>query len=272
MWISFPVVGFVFTVCFFALCLPVATSANDLPVDLELVLAVDISASMSPDEQKLQRKGYIDAFRSQRVLQAVRSGAFGRIAVAYVEWADAGNQNIVVPWMLLDDADSIRRFADALALVPIGRDFRTSISEALLFSRDLFEGNGFSGERKAIDLSANGPNNRGPAVETARDMVVADGVTINGLPIMTRLRWGGGLYSIAGLDFYFEDCVIGGPGAFVVAVRNLKEFAATIERKLILEIAALPNQSVMLIAEVSRPKKMDCMAGERSSGHLLPSE
>ncbi len=272
MWTRPTVANIACAMCFSALCLPTAAAANDVPVDLELVLAVDISASMTPDEQLLQRQGYIDAFRSPRVLQAVRSGAFGRIAVAYVEWADAGNQTLVVPWTLLEDTESIGRFADALALGPIGRDFSTSISEALLFSRDLFEDNGFAAERKTIDLSANGPNNRGPAVEYARDAVVADGVTINGLPIMTRLRWGGGLYSIAGLDFYFEDCVIGGPGAFVVAVKNLKEFAETIERKLLLEIAARPDHVIVQIAEVRRPKQMDCMAGEKNGGRLLPSE
>jgi hypothetical protein len=100
--------------------------------------------------------------------------------------------------------------------------------------------------------------------------VVADGITINGLPIMTRLRWGGGLYSIAGLEFYFDDCVVGGPGAFVMAVRNVREFAATIERKLILEIAKRPDLLVLPIAETRRPHKMDCMAGEKNGGRLLP--
>ena len=272
MWVSLALGRTAFAICAATIFLAVAATADDLPVDLELVLAVDTSASMTPDEQQLQRQGYVDALRSERVLQAVRTGAFGRIAIAYVEWADTGAQNVVMPWTLLDTAASLSGFADRLAMLPIGRDFNTSLSQALLFSRGLFDGNGFRGERKVIDISANGPNNRGPRVEAARDIVLAEGITINGLPIMTRLRWGGGLYSIAGLDFYFDDCVIGGPGAFVMAVRNVREFAATIERKLILEIARRPDLLVLPIAEIRRPPKMDCMAGEKSGGRLLPEE
>jgi hypothetical protein len=272
MWTSLALGKAAFAMCAATLCLPVAATVDDLPVDLELVLAVDISASMTPDEQQLQRQGYVDALRSERLLQAVRTGAFGRIAIVYVEWADSATQNIVMPWTLLDTEESFSRFADGLAMLPIGRDFNTSLSQALLFSRGLFDGNGFRGERKVIDISANGPNNRGPRIETARDIVLADGITINGLPIMTRLRWGGGLYSIAGLDFYFEDCVIGGPGAFVVAVRNVREFAATIERKLILEIAHRPGDLILPIADIERPHKMDCMVGEKNGRRLLPQE
>lgn len=264
------VADLVLALCVSALCVPDAALAKDVPVDLELVLAVDVSASMTPDEQKLQRQGYIDAFRSPRVTAAARSGAFGRIAVTYVEWANEDRQGVVVPWTLVEDEVSARAFADALSGVPVGRDFSTSISQALLFSQRQFDDNGFAGERRAIDLSANGPNNRGVPVAVARDVVVADGIIINGLPIMIRLRWGGGLYSIAGLDFYFEDCVIGGPGAFVMPVRNVREFAAIIERKLILEIAGRADDRVMPIAEIRRPEQMDCLAGEKNGGSLLP--
>jgi hypothetical protein len=250
----------------------VPAAAAEIPVDLELVLAVDVSASMTPDEQKLQRQGYIAAFRSERVVDAIRSGAFGRIAVTKLEWANEDRQSVVVPWTLVEGEAGARTFAERLSAVPVGRDFSTSISQALLYARGLFEANGFAGERRAIDLSANGPNNRGAPVETARDTLVADGIIINGLPIMIRLRWGGGLYSIAGLDFYFEDCVIGGPGAFVMPVRHVREFAAIIERKLILEIAGRLDERVMPIAEVRRPDRMDCLAGEKNGGSLLPRE
>jgi len=263
-----PISGFVFAACLAALSVPFAASAKELPVDLELVLAVDISASISPDEQQLQRQGYVDAFRSSRVLKAVRSGAFGSIAVAYVEWAHAGYQKLVLPWAVINSAESAGRFADALARAPISQSFGASISAALLFSRDLFEDNGYAGERRAIDLSANGANNKGMPVRAARNTVVADGVTINGLPIMIHLS-----NNIIGLDFYFEDCVIGGPGAFEVPVKDPGEFAATIERKLVLEISSRLDHLIMPIAaDVERPLRMDCMAGEKFLGRLLPAE
>jgi hypothetical protein len=245
---------------------------DEIPVDLELVLAVDVSASMTRDEQELQRQGYVEAFRSRRVLNAIRSGAHGRIAVAYVEWADEGNQQLVLPWTLVDSADSASRFAEALAAAPIGREFGTSISGAVRFARGQFESNGYAGERQAIDVSGDGPNNLGPPVDGARDAAVADGVTINGLPIMIRLRWGAGLYSIEGLDYYFEDCVIGGPGAFVVVVKSDREFASAIERKLVLEISGGPTATVMPVAAFRRPQRMDCMSGERNGGRLLPAQ
>ena len=263
-----PIAGLVLATWLVALSVPFAASAKDLPVDVELVLAVDISGSISPDEAQLQRQGYIAAFRSSRVLKAVRSGALGSIAVAYVEWAHAGYQKLVLPWTVIYSAESAGGFADALARAPISQSFGTSMSAALLFSLDLFEDNGYAGERRAIDLSANGANNKGLPVRTARNTVITDGVTINGLPIMIHLS-----NNIIGLDFYFEDCVIGAPGAFEVPVKDPGEFAATIERKLVLEISSHLDRLIMPIAaEVKRPLRMDCMAGEKSLGRLLPAE
>lgn len=244
-------------------------AASDLPVDLELILAIDVSASITEDEQELQREGYASALRSPRVLNAIRSGAYGRIALAYVEWADPKQQEIVVPWMIIEDPATAESVATRLATTPVKRFFGTSISQALLFSAGLFDDNGFAGERRAIDISGNGPNNLGLPVEAARDLLVTQGITINGLPIMIRTRWSAGLYSIAGLDWYFDDCVVGGPGAFTVAVKNEGEFAAAIERKLVLEISAR-SSLVVLIADERRPHRMDCMAGEKNSGRLLP--
>jgi Protein of unknown function (DUF1194) len=244
-----------------------SAAGGDMPVDLELVLAVDVSASMTGDEEELQRKGYVAAFRSPRVLNAIRSGPTGRIAVTFVEWADAGKQDVIVPWTLVEDAGSAGRFADALQAKPLQRMFGTSIAGALLFAAALFEKNDFAGERKAIDISGNGPNNLGLPVEQARDTVVDKGVTINGLPVMIRTRWSAGLYSIAGLDFYFDDCVIGGPGAFTVVIREEDEFATAIERKLVLEISSLAR--TIPVAAVERPHHMDCLAGEKGV-NLLP--
>jgi hypothetical protein len=248
--------------------LPSAAVAGDVPVDLELVLAVDVSASIGRDEQELQRQGYVAAFRSPRVVNAIRSGQLGSIAVTYVEWAETGNEEVIVPWTLLDDAQTAVSFADALAAKPMQRLFGTSIAGALLFSADLFEKNGFTGERKAIDLSANGPNNLGLPVEQARDRVVGKGIVINGLPVMIRTRASAGRHSIAGLDFYFEDCVIGGPGAFVVVINDADEFAEVIERKLVMEVSSLPP--LIRVTSVPRPKHMDCLAGEKGVNLLPP--
>jgi hypothetical protein len=239
----------------------------DLPVDLELVLAVDVSPSMEPDEQLLQRQGYIAAFRSEKVLDAIEQGAIGRIAVTYVEWGGAESQNIVLPWTLIEGRKSAEEVAAALSQAPPERFFGTSIAGALAFSTNLFKENGFAGERLAIDISGDGPNNVGPPVLPVRDAVVRHGVTINGLPIMIRMDTG--LYSITGLDFYYEDCVIGGPGAFIVVIKSRDQFRDAIERKLILEISRRANEIVPVV-EVKRPDHMNCLAGEKNSGRLLP--
>ena len=240
-------------------------------VDLVLVLAVDVSASISAREQRLQRLGYVSAFRSPGVIEAIRSGPIGRIAVAYVEWSGPTYQTVTLPWTLVDGDQSAEDLAARLEAAPLSREFDTSIAGAIAFSASLLAASPFSSHRKVIDISANGPNNTGPPVVPARDAVLAQGITVNGLPVMVKISWSGGLYSIAGLDFYFEDCVIGGPGAFVVAVRHPDEFKRAIERKLVLEIA---DRSAIIEAAAlrRRPERMDCLAGEKNSGRLLPVE
>ncbi len=156
------------------------------PVDLELVLAVDISYSMDTEEQALQRQGYAHAVVSTEFLQALRLGPLGRIAVTYVEWAGENEQQGVVDWQVIDGAQSAKTFADQIAAAPLRRVYRTSISGALLYSVELFEENDFEGIRKVIDISGDGVNNQGPPVDAARDMVVKRGVTINGLPLLLR--------------------------------------------------------------------------------------
>ncbi len=250
-------------------CLAGAATAEELPVDLELVLAVDVSRSMDKDEQHLQREGYVEAFRSPKVLQAIRSGPYGRIAVAYVEWGDPSRQALVMPWRLIDDAASAEAVSRFLAEVPINRFSTTSIAGALRYSADLFDGNGFAGERQVIDISGDGPNDVGLPVVPARDAAISLGITVNGLPIMIHTQLDDELPSIEGLDFYYEDCVIGGPGAFVVTITEPDQFATTIERKLILEIAGRPNLSNSVV-EVERPDHMDCLAGEKNARRLLP--
>ena len=209
-------------------------------VDLELVLAVDISLSMQLDEQRLQREGYVAAFRDSAILKAIQSGPQGRIAVTYVEWAGAGIQWVVVPWRLIATRADAQDFAESLAVEPIRRARMTSISSALRHAARIFKDNGFRGLRRVIDVSGDGPNNSGVFVEVARDELIKRGVTINGLPIMLQSvgPWGG-YFEIPHLDKYYRDCVIGGRGAFALAVRDKSKFATAIRQKLLLEIAGL---------------------------------
>ena len=207
------------------------------PVDLQLVLAVDISRSMDQDEQSLQRAGYVAALRDPQVIAAIQGGPLGRIALTYVEWAGQGLQTVLVPWTLIDGADSAGLVADALAVQPLQRLRRTSISNALTFSASHFETSGFTSPRRVIDISGDGPNNQGFEVTEARDAVIDQGITINGLPIMLKTGYPSGFFDVQNLDLYYEDCVIGGFGAFLVTVQDVGEFAGAIRRKLILEIA-----------------------------------
>lgn len=233
--------------------------AADLPVDIELVLAVDVSGSMDIEEQQVQRAGYIDAVTHPEVLMAIRSGIYGRIALAYVEWAGSSFQTTTIPWRTVEDDASAREFAAALAEAPMSRIRGTSISGALSYAGSLFDGNGYEGYRRVIDISGDGPNNMGMPVASARDEVLKQGITINGLPVM--LRPSGGYLGIGNLDVYYEDCVIGGPGSFVVSVNDPRQFAETIRRKLVLEIAEQPGL-VQTVQQGRRAPRIDCMIGE----------
>ena len=234
--------------------------AADTAVDLELVLAVDVSRSMDMDEQALQRNGYVAAFRHKDVIDAITSGPHGRIAVSYVEWAGPAFQTTLVPWAIIDGAPAANAFADRLAAAPISRQHGTSIASSLIYVGPSFEGNGLQGDRRVIDVSGDGPNNMGVPVTVARDPLIASGVTINGLPIM--LKRPAGFASIENLDIYYEDCVIGGTGAFLVPVTDIQNLATAIRRKLVLEIAARPMRIVRASETQGRPR-IDCMIGEK---------
>ena len=214
-----------------------SAAAEDLPVDLELVLAVDISGSVDEVEARLQREGYIAALRHPHVIEAIQSGPLGRIAVAYVEWAGDYYQRTMLDWSLLDGRESAFAFADALSESPLATAHWTSLSGAIDYARPLFDGNGFEGVRRVIDISGDGYNNRGRPVEAARDEAVATGITINGLPIVNDRPnpWGG--QPAIDLELYYEQQVIGGPGAFVVVAEDYTAFASAILSKLLLEIA-----------------------------------
>jgi hypothetical protein len=220
-------------------------------VDLSLVLAVDVSRSMDPDEQELQRRGFVEAFRSPLVHEAIRGGMLGRIAVTYVEWSGVTDQTLVVPWTVIEDSEGAVEFAERLARSPIARISRTSISGAIDFSVRLLGASGVEAMRRVIDISGDGPNNNGRTVTVARDEAVAGGVTINGLPIMLKRPVGFG--DMENLDHYYRDCVIGGPGAFMVPVRERHQFAEAIKTKIIREIAALPSEPLVRLAQAEAP-------------------
>lgn len=239
--------------------------AKSEEVDVELILAVDISYSMDPDELALQRRGYIDALMSAEVTNAIRDGIHGRIAATYVEWAGSDTQNVIVGWRLIDGRDAASAFAAEIGEAPMRRAFRTSISSALLFSAAHFEESGFKGIRRVIDISGDGANNQGPLLSRARDQVLARGIVINGLPLVFKAGRYGTL-DIVNLADYYEHCVIGGPGAFLVPVMAPEQFIEAIRTKLVLEISGLtPARTLPMILPASNRGGgvVDCSIGER---------
>jgi len=213
-----------------------AVPASAEPVDVELVLAVDVSLSMSPAELAIQRDGYAAALTDQKVLDAIADGLHGRIAVTYFEWAGNTTQHVVVPWTIVASREDAERVARQLSAVPPNSARRTSISGALEFSVDLFAESQFRGAKRVIDISGDGPNNQGAPVDLTRDAVVARGIVINGLPLMTSGGYSS-LYDVTDLDRYYSDCVIGGPGSFMIPVNEWSQFPEAIRRKLVLELA-----------------------------------
>lgn len=242
------------------LCAGGAARADDpVEVDLALVLAVDVSNSMDPEEQELQRDGFVEAFRSPLVQEAIKAGMLGRIAVTYVEWASSSRQTVVVPWRVIDDPASAAAFAARLSEAPTQRAPRTSISGAIDFGARLLRESGVDAARRVIDISGDGANNEGRPVTQARDEALSRGITINGLPIMlNRAR---GYWDVENLDAYYRDCVIGGSGAFMVPVRERQQFAQAIKTKIIREIAGRDAGSLVVPAQASPPEA--CAGGFR---------
>jgi hypothetical protein len=235
-----------------------ATATN---VDVELVLAVDVSYSMDPDEQALQREGYVLALTSREFLDALRHGMHGRVAVTYFEWAGAADQKILVPWRLIDGPASAQAVADEIGGAPYRRAYRTSISGALSFAAPLFAGSGYHGVRRIIDVSGDGANNQGMPVTLVRDELVSQGFTINGLPIMLK-RPSAATMDIENLDVYYEDCVIGGPGSFVIPIKEREKFKEATRTKLVLEVAGLAPRPRVVPAAAAEPR-VSCTIGER---------
>lgn len=245
-----------------ALICATSAPAQHREVDLELVLMVDVSRSMTPGELELQRKGYAEALRSDAVFAALKSGLLQTVAVTYVEWA--GSQNILMEWQVLQSRADLNAFADNLVAQkePVLR--RTSISEALMFGAKLIETNAYQGLRRVIDISGDGPNNAGRTVTHARDAVLAQGITINGLPLLTR-EDSDSFWHLENLDLYYESCVIGGPGSFVIPVFDWSDFARAVRQKLVLEMVATHPQAHVRPAQSQSPRlsPTDCLIGER---------
>lgn len=238
------------------------------PVDVQLVLAVDVSLSMSPDELEIQRRGYAAALIHDSVLEAIAGGAHGRIAVTYVEWAGVSMQRVVVPWTAISGRSDAESVVEKLSAGPPNSARRTSISAALEFGGDLFAESGFEGKR-VIDVSGDGPNNQGAPVTLVRDRLVRQGITINGLPLMTRGGFSS-VFDVADLDRYYGDCVIGGPGAFMIPVNDWTQFPEAVRRKLVLELAggASPSGAFAVAGDppvvlAAAEPAADCLLGEK---------
>ena len=226
-------------VALLALSAPLA--AQD--VELELVLLADASGSIDQAEIEFQRIGYAEAITDPRVIRAIQETAYGRIAVTYVEWASAGEEDIVVPWRIIEDIGSAKAFAAALILPPRRAFGRNSIGSALLKGTELIQTNQYDGWRKVIDFSGDSANNwNGPSIAEGRAAALEAGITINGLPILCRFC--SGRPGNADLETLYEERIIGGVGAFVVTADSVESLADAVRRKLILEISGeMPGQT-----------------------------
>ncbi|MDP3415000.1 DUF1194 domain-containing protein [Falsiroseomonas sp.] len=218
---------------------PTRARAED-PVDVALVLAVDISRSVDEDEARLQREGYRSAMTDPRLVEAIRGGMTGGIALAYVEWAGFEYQRLVLPWTRIGSQAQAESWASALAEAPRVSLSWTSISGAIEFSRRTLAECPFEATRRVIDVSGDGVNNSGAPAEEARDRAVAEGITINGLPILNDRPTFGRRPPIP-LDIYYRESVIGGPGAFMIPAEDFDDFGQAVRRKLIREIAGLSS-------------------------------
>jgi Protein of unknown function (DUF1194) len=221
------------------LAFPAASLAAE-QVDLLLVLAVDVSRSIDSEKFQLQREGYAAAITDPRVLEAIKSGRAGRIGLSLLEWSGLTSQRVVIDWTTIGDAESAKGFADRLLEAPRSFADRTSISSAIEFAMTHLARAPFESARRTIDISGDGTNNSGREVTQARDEAIAQGVTINGLVILseTPLAWNPDHTNPAGgLENYYRNNVVGGPGAFVMAAQGFNSFGQAIVKKMIAEVA-----------------------------------
>jgi len=217
-------------------------------VDVELVIATDVSPSIDAQEAQLQREGIAEAFLNPQVVNAIQSGALGKIGVAYIDFSSREYNKVVINWRVIKDKVSAAAFADTLRKAPRTFGRHTSISDALELGQFLIEANNFEGTRRVIDVSGDGPNNWGRDITEVRDTLVKRGIAINGLPIINDH---GGFGTIANLDKYYLNCVIGGPASFIVVAKGFQDFSRAIRNKLILEISSDTPAANPLLMEVA---------------------
>ena len=252
-----------------ALALALEAKAQE-PVDVALVLAVDVSRSMSRSELTIQRDGYAAALNHPDVVRAISQGAYGRIAVTMFEWAGNSATREVFGWTLVETAQDADQLSETVRQSQPSGLRRTSISGAIQHALKLLDEGPFDGVRKVIDISGDRPNHQGQPVLDAREAALARRIVINGLPLMTRDVFDGG-FNISDLDTYYAECVIGGPGSFLVPVTSWDQFPEAIRRKLILEIGAMPPVSESVIPAQAAPAQRlrpssepyDCLIGEK---------
>ena len=239
---------------------PVSSAGAPQEVDLKLVLAVDVSGSIDNGEVQLEREGTADAFTEPEVIRAIQNGSLGRIAVAMVDFSSDPYNKIVADWHVIRDRQSAAQFADLVRKLPRSVGHRTSISSVFALGTVMLEASDkdITASRKVIDVSGDGPNNWGNHLQPVHDRTVANGIIINGLPVMDQQANG----YFPNLDKYYAACVAGGRGSFVVVVRNYRDYAAGMRRKLVLEIsqndtptkqAALPQAQLIRIAAEAAP-------------------
>ena len=205
-------------------------------VDLQLVLAVDVSRSIDEVEAELQRRGYIEALTNDRVIDAILSGEHRRIAICYTEWAGAHYQVVVLDWTVIDSPSEARRFAEKLTEAPRLSQSWTAVGAALAHAGQRFDNSGFVSKRRVIDVSGDGRTNDGPPAEIVRDKLVSQGIVVNGLPVMMN-RTNFGRPPDLTLDKYYEENVIGGPGSFMIVADNFDHFGRAVRTKLVREIS-----------------------------------
>jgi hypothetical protein len=240
-----------------------ATTVFAETVDLAVVLAADVSRSVDDDEFKLQRQGYAGALTNPRVLQAIAGGHAGSIAICFIEWSGPDEQQVVAPWTVIRDGETAVSFAAVLLSAPRSFVGRTSISAALDFSLNYFSGASFTAERRVIDVSGDGTNNSGRPVTDARDAVLAAGITINGLAIINEHPNPGYFAHTQppeGLPEYYRQNVIGGPGAFLLVVRDFSTFGEAMTNKLVSEIAAVNRRSYAWLSSSGREARATVLA------------
>jgi hypothetical protein len=219
-------------------------------VDIALVINTDVSYSVDENEARFQREGAIAAFRSPDVIKAIQAGPLGRIAVTYLDFSSYSMNKVIAPWHIVHDAASAEAFADLLAIAPRTLGVQTSISSGLEMAERLLETSGYVATKRVIDVSGDGPNNEGHLVDKVRDEIVAKGIVINGLPIMTPADQFD-VYYLADLDKYYAGCVIGGNGAFIQVAHGFEDLARALRRKLILEISDAGKAANPLLVKVA---------------------